>query len=94
MIYAIIKLSENTKKALIVFFLVFIILFVLIFLLLWRFVFKNAKGTPDSPLFSIIYKYSEFKCNHGRKYNLINKDKIDSLDGPAIIIANHPSKYD
>lgn len=30
MIYAIIKLSENTKKALIVFFLVFIILFVLI----------------------------------------------------------------
>lgn len=71
-----------------------IILFLFIFFLLRKYLFKEAKGTPDSPLFSIIRKYAEIMCHNGKKYNYVNLEKLNKITGPSIVIANHPGPFD
>ena len=77
--------------------LIIILLMALLFVMLWilldKVFFKGKNGTPDSAANFVFFKFNGFLC--GRKQRLhIDNEKLKSVDGPYILLCNHPSFYD
>lgn len=68
------------------------LLFGIIFLVVRRIFFKENKNTPDSVYFSILLKI--FTILKGRTKFTYDKDMIQNIDGPFLLLTNHGSFYD
>ena len=68
------------------------VLFALIFFFLDRIYFKENKGTPDSILCMLFYRF--VKLVRGGKQKLILDEIPEDVQAPYILLANHQSFYD
>ena len=68
-------------------------LFALIFVLLQRCIFKESDGTPDSPVYALIFFI--VRLWHGRRPRpVIDDTLLREVDAPYMVLANHQSFFD
>ena len=70
-----------------------LLLFAVLFLFLDKVYFKENDGTPDSPVYTALFKVVAFLCR--RRSNVKTDDGlIQGLDKPCLFLSNHESFWD
>lgn len=70
-----------------------ILLFAILFLYLDRVYFKENDGTPDSPIYGVLFRFVAFLCR--RRSNVkIDDALIRDHDKPFLFLSNHESFWD
>lgn len=79
--------------------IILMIIIIMLLLIILGFVFvnktllKDAEGTPDSAYYNIFYRIFQFFVK--RKVNCeLDKLPINTIDGPFVLLTNHPSTLD
>ena len=70
------------------------VLLIFILVLLNHFIFKQDKGTPDHPMYSIMNKILKVIRHNGKNYKIIGQEKLVDLKDNFIVASNHAGKYD
>ena len=64
-----------------------------LWILFTRVLFRDSDGTPDSPLYDIIFRI--IRIWRGRRQNLhVDNTKLQGMEPPFVVLCNHESFYD
>ena len=69
------------------------VLFAVIYFFLDRFCFRESDGTPDSPLYQLIFIIGRLMQGRGPRV-VIHDERLQEADVPYVLLSNHQSFFD